>query len=423
MHEELNTIDECGNPRGADSMPVDVALRTMLGEVAAVEGREVVALIDAAGRVLARPIEAPRMVPPYRNSAVDGYAVHGDSRAVERRAAYRLLGTALAGVPYAGPPVGGGETVRVMTGAPMPPGTNAVVMQEQVEADGETIVVQRTPEAGANVRDAGEDMQAGDTVLAAGRWLTPADIGVLASLGMSEVSVRSRPAVAVLSTGAELKPPGRDLPPGAIYDSNRYALLAAVARLGVRTHDLGIAPDDPDGLVARLSAAARSADVILCSGGASEGDADFVCSALASLGRVSLWKIALKPGRPLLFGHIGRATFFGLPGNPVAALVTYYWLVKPVIERRMGIVERPLVPLINARCETPLRKKPGRMEVQRAVLMPADDGDYQVAPTGAQGSGMLRSMSLANALIVLPHDSGPTAAGARVRVLPLSAVI
>lgn len=423
MHEELNTIDECGSHRGVRSMPVDVALRTMLGEVAAVEGREVVPLIDSVGRVLARPVEAPRMVPPYRNSAVDGYAVHGDAWPVERRVAYRLVGTALAGRQYVGPPVGRDQTVRIMTGAPIPPGTNAVVMQEQATTEGETVIIDRTPEAGVNVRDAGEDVRVGDTALAAGRWLTPADIGVLASLGMNEVSVRSRPAVAVLSTGAELKPPGRELPMGAIYDSNRFALLAAGARLGVRTHDLGIAPDDPDGLVARLSGAAESADVILCSGGASEGDADFVCSALASLGRVSLWKIALKPGRPLLFGHIGRATFFGLPGNPVAALVTYYWLVKPVIERRMGIVERPLIPLISARCEAPLRKKPGRMEVQRAVLMPADDGGYRVAPTGAQGSGLLRSMSLANALIVLPHDGGPTAAGDWVRVLPLAAVI
>jgi molybdopterin molybdotransferase len=246
---------------------------------------------------------------------------------------------------------------------------------------------------------------------------------MMASLGLAEVKLQRTVRVAVLSTGNEVCALGQQLPHGSIYDSNRYALMASLQRMGAEVYDLGIVPDHPKELKRRLAQASSDADVIISSAGVSVGEADHVRPALAELGQIRFWKIAMKPGRPLAFGRIGRATFFGLPGNPVAVLVTFYWLVKPVLEKRMGIVERPLIALVPARAETRLRKQPGRMEFQRGILRPASSGGYRVAVTGEQGSGILRSMSLANALVVLPHERGMVEAGEWVNVLPLAAVV
>lgn len=395
----------------------------LLSETPPVSGRQVVPLGAAAGRVLAEPVTAPRAVPGHDNAAVDGYAVRGeDLPPGPQRACLRVVGTAWAGCPHAGS-IGPGEAVRIMTGAVMPEGSDTVIMQEQVEAAEQEILVGPGHESRQNVRLAGEDLRPGETVLLPGRWLTPADIGLAASLGCTELKVRPVIHAGILSTGTEVRAPGQPLAAGAVYDSNRYMLTAALQRMGVAVHDLGIVPDDPDALQQRLRDASLFNEVILTSGGVSAGEADFIRPVLAGLGRIQFWRVAMKPGRPFSFGEIGAATFFGLPGNPVAALVSFYWLVKPALEKRMGILDRPLLPLVTAEAETRFRKKPGRMEFQRAILRAEAPGEYRVAATGDQGSGILRSMSLANGLAVLPAERGSVEPGDRVTVLPLAAVI
>jgi molybdopterin molybdotransferase len=311
-----------------------------------------------------------------------------------------------------------------MTGAVMPECADTVVMQEQAKAlDDDHVRFEPPFRMAANVRAAGEDLRQGEVMLASGRWLMPADIGLLASVGMVEVSVCRRLRVGVLSTGDEVRGLGEQLTPGVVYDSNRYQLWAALRRMGVEVCDLGIVRDDPGDLVASLRAAATHLDMIVSSGGVSSGAADLIRDVVADIGRINLWRVAMKPGRPLAFGSVGKAIFFGLPGNPVAALVAFCWFVKPVLEKRMGVLDRPMIPLIDATVDTPLRKQPGRMEFQRGVLTPRPEGEgYRVRTTGDQGSGILRSMSLANGLIVLPEAEGPVAAGSRVAVLPFSSV-
>jgi molybdopterin molybdotransferase len=306
----------------------------------------------------------------------------------------------------------------------MPDGADTVVMQEQAQAlDDDHVRFEPPLRAGANVRAAGEDLRQGEVMLANGRWLMPADIGLLASIGLAEVSVRRRLRVGVLSTGDEVRGLGERLTPGLVYDSNRYQLWAALRRLGVEVCDLGIVHDDPGDLSTTLRAAGTHLDMIVSSGGVSGGTADHIREVVADIGRIGLWRVAMKPGRPLAFGSVGNAVFFGLPGNPVAALVAFCWFVRPVLEKRMGVLDRPLIPLIDATVDTPLRKQPGRMEFQRGILTPRAEGSgYQVQTTGDQGSGILRSMSLANGLIVLPEAEGPVAAGSQVAVLPFSAV-
>jgi molybdopterin molybdotransferase len=353
---------------------------------------------------------------------VDGYALRGADLPAEGTVEFRLAGTAFAGIPYEGA-VGPGESVRIMTGAIIPAGTDTVVMQEHARLDRNSWVSIGSPhQPGQNVRHAGEDFEAGDTILAPGRWLTPADVGLIASCGLLEVSVIRPVHVAIISTGNEIRAVGELLPPGFAYDANRHLLMAALQRMGIRVVDLGIAPDDPDRLRGMLGAAASTCDAIISSGGVSDGEADWVRHVVGELGRIESWKLAMKPGRPLSFGAIRGVPFFGLPGNPVAVLVGFYWLVKPVLEKRLGVTDRPLIPLFEATTETPLRKKRGRMEFQRGLLYPMGDGRYGVRSTGDQGSGRLRSASLGNALIVLDEDLEHVPAGSRVLVLPFSSL-
>lgn len=413
----------CDDIDDGGSRSVAAALQAMLGAVSGVEARARVSLGNAVGRVLAESVTASRPVPGHANSAVDGYALRGADLPGQGAAEFRVVGMAYAGAPHHGEPLRAGEAVRIMTGAVLPRGADSVVMQELVSViDTSHIRLEAPCPPGRNIRMPGEDLPEGAVVLDSGRWLTPADIGLLASLGLAEVSVRRRLRVGVLSTGNELRRLGATLPLGAVYDSNRYQLMAGLQRMGVEVCDLGIARDEPDELRACLQAAAAHLDGIVASGGVSSGAADWVRDVVAGLGHISLWKVAMKPGRPLAFGAIGSTLFFGLPGNPVAALVAFCWFVKPVLEQRMGMSDRPLIPLIAATVETPLRKKPGRMEFQRGILSAMPDGGYRVRTTGDQGSGILRSMSLANGLIVLPERLGPVAAGAAVSVLPFSAV-
>jgi len=390
------------------------------------EAVERVPLRSALGRVLARDVVSPISVPAHDNSAMDGYALRGADLKTDAPTVLAVAGTGLAGQSFevtAGP----GECVRIMTGAVMPAGLDTVVPQEFVKAEGGRIAIPAgAVQTGDNRRLAGEDLACGEPALSAGRVLKPADIGLLASLGQAEVPVRRRLRVAFFSTGDELRSIGEPLDPGCVYDSNRYTIHAMLTRLGVDLLDLGVVRDDPDALEAAFRSAARSADAVITSGGVSVGEADHTKQVMARLGEVAFWRIAMRPGRPMAFGRIaseGRAAvLFGLPGNPVAVMVTFYAFVRDALLAMAG-ASPSLLPMLSARCTEPIRKKPGRTEYQRALVTRAADGDWDVALTGAQGSGILRSMSVANGLVVLRHEQGSVARGERVDVLPFDGLV
>jgi molybdopterin molybdotransferase len=412
-----------GNP---ELLPVAEALGRIQEHTVGVSGDERVALRDALGRLLADPIVSPMNVPGHTNSAMDGYALAGTDLPVNDTRRLTVIGTAWAGRPFDGqvPP---GHAVRVMTGAVMPPGTDTVIMKEQVEEqidDGsEAIVIGQGHRAGHNVRQAGEDIAIGDRVLAAGKRIMPAELGLLGSLGIAEVSVKRRLRVAIFSTGDELRSLGEPLELGEVYDSNRYTLYGMLTRLGVEIIDLGVIRDEPDAVRAAFLEAARSGDAVISTGGASTGDADYIGETLARLGEVRFWRIAIRPGRPLAFGRIGDALFFGLPGNPVAVMVTFYQFVQPALLRMMGSNEAHPNPIVRATCESPLRKKPGRMEIYRAILSRSADGRPIVRSSGKTGSGLLHTMSDANCFIILPEDGESVKAGAQVDVQPFFGLI
>lgn len=403
------------------ALTVDAARRAILRLVTPIDGIETIGIADALGRVLADAVISPLNVPAHDNAAMDGYAFAGAALAGGSSIELRVVGTALAGAPFeaiAAP----GTCVRIMTGAPLPAGCDTVIPQEQVERVG----MQSAPVArfaakaiqiGQHVRHTGEDLAAGKPALHAGKWLRPADLGLLASLGIGEVRVRRRLRVAFLSTGSELRPLGVPLDAGAIYDSNRYTVFGMLRRLGVDTLDLGIVKDDEAALEAALRRASAQADAIITSGGVSVGEADFTKVMMARLGEVAFWQIAMRPGRPLAFGHIDGTVLFGLPGNPVATMVAFYHLVRDALLVMMGADAAPL-PLFKARSAQPLRKRAGRTEYLRGIVGHALDGLPEVTPTGNQGSGILRSMSEANCFIVLPHERGDVAAGETVDILP-----
>jgi molybdopterin molybdotransferase len=329
--------------------------------------------------------------------------------------------------------VAAGQCLRIMTGAVMPEGLDTVVPLELCRSEGDRVHVDAgVLRAGENRRRRGEDLACGKPALRAGRLLRPSDLGLLASLGIGEVTVLRRLRVALFSTGDELRTPGQPLPPGCIYDSNRHALMAALQRLGVEIVDLGLVRDDPAALTQALQQAMESADAVLTSGGVSMGDADHTRDVLAQMGEVAFWKVAMRPGRPFAFGPLRRPApaadagaraaaavsapvwLFALPGNPVAALVTFYVFAREALLRLAGATVEPM-PVLQARCLTPIRKRPGRTEYQRAIVEAGPEG-WQVRLTGSQGAGVLRSMSEANALLVLRHEQGSVAAGELVDV-------
>jgi molybdopterin molybdotransferase len=378
-----------------------------------------VALQQALGRVLARDIVSPIDVPAHDNAAMDGYAFAAGALATANP--LRIVGTAWAGRPWPGH-AAAGQAVRVMTGAVMPAGTDTVVPQEHVLREDETIRLATRLEPGENRRLRGEDLARGRVMLAGGRRLRSADLGLLASVGCATVPARPRLRVACLSTGSELRSPGDTLGPGEIFDSNRFTLQAMLAQLGVEIIDFGVVPDDPDRLEAVLRDAASQTDALISSGGVSVGEADFTRAIMARLGEVDFRMVAMRPGRPLAFGRIGAAAYFGLPGNPVAVMVTFLFLVRPALLRLMGARE-PAPIALRARSREVMRKKPGRTEYQRAILMPDDQGELWVRTTGSQGSGVLRSMSEANAIAVLAHAQGPVAIGDPVSCVLLDAFV
>jgi molybdopterin molybdotransferase len=415
----------CADDYDPDSLPVDRArtlIREFLSPVTAVERVHIRAALD---RVLAADVESPLDVPGHDNSAMDGWAVRfADLGGGSETTNLRRIGESFAGKPFEGE-LRPGETVRIFTGGVMPRGADTVVIQERARetTQGAAIAPGAVTKAGQNRRFAGEDLKRGAAVFRKGQLVRPAELGMLASLGIGEVSVYRRLRVAFFSTGDELRSVGQPLRAGEIYDSNRYTLYGMLTRLNCDIVDMGVVPDAPELLEQAFAAAAASADVVITSGGVSVGEADYVKGLLDRLGEVLFWKIAMKPGRPLAYGRLGTAHFFGLPGNPVSVMVTFYEFVRDallVLQGRAGVAP---MPLFKARLAAPIRKMPGRTEFQRAVLTPDAAVGWEVRTTGDQGSGILSSMSRANCFVVLAADTGDVDAGAEVDVQLLEGLV
>ncbi len=400
---------------------LEEAISKVLDQITPLSGSECISITDASHRVLARSIVSKINVPAHTNSAVDGYAIHHrDIPATDEKKTLTVIGEALAGKPCP-EKLASGQAIRIMTGAILPTGSDTVLMQEHVKnIAANQILIDGKHRPGENIRLAGEDISQGETILSPGKLLLPADLGLIASIGQSEIAVKRKIHVGIVSTGNEILPQGTVHEPGKVYDSNRFSLIGALARLPVQVHDYGIIPDDPEQLKQVFLKAADHCDVVISSGGVSVGEADFAKIVLAELGNINFWKVAIKPGRPMAFGKIGDSIFFGLPGNPVAVMVTFYLFVLPALYRLAGTAENYHLATFAARTLEKLRKKPGRTEFQRGIMSRADNGQWQVRITGKQGSGILKSMSLANCFIVLEHDRSHVAAGELVDVLPFA---
>lgn len=419
---KVNPQPSCADAGDPNALTVQQARDAIRAALIPIMDQEQVAIRSALGRVLAGECISPIDVPSHTNSAMDGYALVGTDLPADGVRDYRVIATVMAGQTTSAA-CGAGECVRIMTGAPMPPGTDTVVMQEQAEvlADGRVRIDARH-RVGQNVRQAGEDIARGAQVFKPGRFLTAADLGVLASLGFGELRVRRRPRVAFFSTGDELRSIGEVLGEGEIYDSNRYSLFALLTETGVDIVDLGVVRDEPAALQAAFAQAAAMADVVITSGGVSVGEADYTKAILDSLGQIAFWTIAMKPGRPLTFGRLGQAMFFGLPGNPVAVMLTFAQFVRPAL-RYLASGQWPMPLVVEARARVGLKKRAGRFEFVRGILAYGDDGRLTVGPSGAQGSGILSSMSRANCFILLAEDCAGVAEGEMVAVEPFSTLI
>jgi len=412
MTSILQTVS-CLDDYDPDALRVDKALEAIRACLSPITATETIEIRRTLGRVLAQEIVPSINVPAHDNSAMDGYALRfSDLKPGET--ALTEVGSAFAGRVFGGK-VGAGECVRVMTGAVMPAGTDTVVIQEAARKDGNRVVIPPGQKKAQNVRYAGEDLKAGIAVLRSGKWIGPADLGLIASLGIGEVRVKRRLKVAFFATGDELASIGAPLKEGEVYDSNRYTLHGMLARLGVELVDLGVVRDDPKLLEGAFRRAAEGADAVITTGGVSVGEADFTRELMAKLGEVLFWRIAMRPGRPMAFGRIGNAFLFGLPGNPVAVMVTFYQFVRDALLHLAGRTDDYTIPLLKVPAAEPLRKVPGRTEYQRGVLF-HEDGEWKVRTTGQQGSGVLRSMSAANCFIVLEHARGKVGAGEQVSV-------
>ena len=423
---EPKTLREisCADDYDPNSMPVDRArelIRTFLAPVTAIER---VHIRQALGRVLATDVVSPFAVPGHDNSAMDGYAVRFCDLAPDRETTLTRIGESFAGKP-SGATIGPGECVRIFTGGVMPAGADTVVMQERAsEAEGAVKIVSgAVTKSGQNRRFAGEDLKAGQVVFRMGQLVHPAELGMMASLGIGEVAVYRKLRVAFFSTGDELKSIGTALAAGEIYDSNRYTIYGMLTRLNCDVLDMGVVHDEPEALERAFADAAAVADVVITSGGVSVGEADFVKQLLDKLGEVLFWKIAMKPGRPLAYGKIGAAHFFGLPGNPVSVMVTFYQFVQDALRILQGQGNVAPLPSFKVTLGAPIRKVPGRTEFQRGILTPDGSGGFTVRTTGDQGSGILSSMSQANCLIVLSADTGNCAVGDLVDVQLLEGLI
>ncbi|HVN35690.1 MAG TPA: gephyrin-like molybdotransferase Glp [Casimicrobiaceae bacterium] len=414
----------CADDYDPNSMPVERARALIRSFLEPVTATERVPIRQALGRILAADVVSPLAVPAHDNSAMDGYALRFADLAADRETVLDRIGESFAGKP-SGVTVGPGQCVRIFTGGVMPHGADSVVMQERAseEAGRVRVAAGAIAKAGQNRRFAGEDLAPGQRVFAAGQLVRPAELGMLASLGIGEVAVYRKLRVAFFSTGDELKSIGTPLAPGEVYDSNRYTIYGMLTRLNCDVLDMGVVADLPEAIERAFADAAAAADVVITSGGVSVGEADYVKEQLAKLGEVLFWKIAMKPGRPLAYGRIGGAHFFGLPGNPVAVMVTFYEFVRDALFVLQGRRDVAPMPTFRVKLGAPIRKLPGRMEFQRGILSSDGGGGFTVRPTGDQGSGILSSMSQANCFIVLPVESGNCAAGEEVDVQLLEGLV
>lgn len=401
-------------------MRTDEALALLTDRLDVVVGREDCVLRDAAGRILAEDVSSTRAVPPHDNAAVDGYAVRYEDLSAEGETRLQLTGRIAAG-DIADGPIGPGSAMRIFTGAAMPEGGDTVLMQEDCREDGGDVIIPPGIKQGANRRFAGEDIAAGDTILRAGTPLRPQEIGLAASIGRETLAVYKPVRVALFSTGDEVRDAGEALPPGCIYDANRYSVAAALERLGCEVDDLGILPDSYDVIRDTLSAAAEDHDLIMTSGGVSTGEEDHVRAAIEALGKMHFWRLAIRPGRPLALGQIGAVPFIGLPGNPVAVLVTFMRFARPAILRLGG--SRATEPaMYRVRAGFPVNKKLGRREWLRVRLDRDADGAPVAQKFPRDGAGILTSMVESDGLVELPEELTSFEAGTMVDFLPFSEI-
>lgn len=402
-------------------LALEQALQRMLALVSPLAQTEIVSLEQAAGRITATDITSPLDVPAFANAAMDGYAVRMADLA-QGDALLPVAGKAFAGNPFVGDwPAG--SCIRIMTGAPIPPGTEAVIMQEYAEVETNGVRFTHPVKAGQNIRLAGEDIQCGARVLAAGCTLGPARLPLLASLGVADVTVMRRLRVAVFSTGDELQHIGQPLQAGQIYDTNRFAVRLMLEKLGCDILDLGIIRDDPVALRDAFQRADSEADLVISSGGVSVGEADYTKQILDDIGDIHFWKLAIKPGKPFAFGKLRQAWFCGLPGNPVSAAVTFYQLVQPLIAQLSGHSQWHFPPRQRVKAASTLKKTPGRLDFQRGIVSRNDNGELEVRTTGHQGSHIFSSFSLGNCFIVLEAERGAVAAGEWVEIEPFNALL
>ena len=415
MHSKNLTLSTLASMEDYDpnSMPVEQARQLIKQFLSPVTETETIKIQDAFHRTLAADVLSPMNVPPHDYSSMDGYAVRADDLTGSSNK-LKKIGSSFAGHAFAGK-VGAGECVRIMTGATIPDGSDSVVMQEQVKVDGDNIEFSAACKCGQNIRLLGEDIQKGAVVLSQGQRINAAEMGLLASLGFAEITVFRKLKIAIFSTGDELIQPGKSLASGQIYDSNRFTLIGLLTELGAEILDMGNIRDDKNAVRAALLKASSQADVIITSGGVSVGDADYIKELLDEVGEVVFWKLAMKPGRPLAYGKVGKCHFFGLPGNPVAVMVTFLQFVRNALWELMGQHPKPAFSF-QAICTTPIKKAAGRTEFQRGILTQGDDGLWTVQTTGEQGSGILSSMSRANCFIVLPMEQGNVEKGSVVQI-------
>ncbi|MCP3849078.1 MAG: molybdopterin molybdenumtransferase MoeA [Gammaproteobacteria bacterium] len=399
-----------------ETISVDEAINIIKQKVKPLDNQHTVILPNALGKTLAQDVISPINVPVYQNSAMDGYAFHSDDIPDKETNSLENVGTAFAGVPFDGE-LARGQCIRIMTGAKIPDSVDTVIEQEKVSVAGSQITISSNIKQGQNVRNVGEDVLKDSIVLSTGQKLGAAQMGVLASLGLASLKVKRPVRVAIFSSGDEIRSIGESLEGSQIYDSNRYTLSGMLKDLGAEVIDLGVVPDDQQSIAQALTQGAAEADMVITSGGVSVGDADYIKQCLNEMGEVHFSKLHLKPGRPLTFGQINKTHFFGLPGNPVAVMVTFMYFVRPAIKQLMGQSDLSLLAF-QLPCQTSLRKLPGRTEIQRGIIEKNSDGSLFVTTTGKQGSGVLSSMSKGNCFIYLDHDSESIQSGDRVTVHP-----
>ena len=411
----------CNDEFDPNSLSFEQALERIQNSIKPIQGKKNVTIRESAGHILAEDVTSPMDVPPFINSAMDGYAIQANDLPQTDNTLLKVIGKSFAGGPFEGE-VKSGEAVRIMTGAIVPEGADTVIMQEHAEVNGDTIKIGNEHKAKQNVRNPGDDFFTGDTIIKAGERLSPAKLGLLASVGVTEFKVIRKPVVAFFSTGDELKGVGQILESGDIYDSNRYILFGMLEKMGVDCIDMGVVPDIKDEIEQTLKDASKIADLVITSGGASVGEADFIKIILDEIGKVGFWKIAMKPGKPLAFGHINNTIFFGLPGNPVSAMATFYQFVQPSLRLLEGeAISDPI--RLQAKCMSSLKKRPGRKDFQRGIMSTNNEGELIVDTTGIQGSHMLSSMAKANCFIVLEQDAGNIEPGEIVEVQPFNELI